>query len=206
MWLSTFVRKKIRYLFLYFLQLRKHIRASEQKIVDLKDEIDSGKLLEMSLAKSRSLCEAQMKMLDKKYNGKNRQGVRVNIANKATLHIGYFRLDLAIEHKEVIAQLKNMESILRENRSETMDLKKERDDYKNQLKLLCGQHKQYQLRESTAHTKIQDAIQMVETAMAEKDAALQREKEIRGKLTLSLCLLVFFSSKNWNEQPTFLFK
>lgn len=56
---------------LYFVvQLRKQIRASEQKVVELKDEIDSGKLLEMSLSKSKSLCEAQMKMLDKKYNGK----------------------------------------------------------------------------------------------------------------------------------------
>lgn len=57
-----------------FVQLKNQIRASEQKIVGLKDEIDSGKLLEMSLAKSRSLCEAQMKMLDKKYNGKKTHG------------------------------------------------------------------------------------------------------------------------------------
>lgn len=78
-----------------------------------------------------------------------------------------------------------MENILRENRLEAIELKKERDDYKNQLKLLGEQQKQYQLRESTAHTKIQDAIQMVEIALAEKSAALQREKEIRGKLSLS---------------------
>lgn len=57
-------------LLLLLLQLRKQIRASEQKIAELKDEIDSGKSLEMSLSKSKSLCEAQMKMLDKKYNGK----------------------------------------------------------------------------------------------------------------------------------------
>lgn len=55
---------------MYFLQLRQQIRASEQKIVELKNEIGSGKLSEMSLSKSKSLCEAQMKALDKKYNGK----------------------------------------------------------------------------------------------------------------------------------------
>lgn len=80
----------------------------------------------------------------------------------------------------MLAQLKNMECILRENRLEAIELKKERDNYQNQLKSLCGQQKQYQLRESTAHTKIQDAIQMVEIALVEKNAALQREKEIRG--------------------------
>ena len=62
-------KKKIIVHLCYYCQLRKQIRASEQKIVELKDEIDSGKLLEMSLSKSKSLCEAQMKMLDKKYNG-----------------------------------------------------------------------------------------------------------------------------------------
>lgn len=90
----------------------------------------------------------------------------------------------------MLAQLKNMESILRENRLEAIELKKERDNYKNQLKLLGEQQKQYQLRESAAHTKIQDAIQMVEIALDEKSAALQREKEIRGKLSVPLFLLV----------------
>lgn len=92
-----------------------------------------------------------------------------------------FLIDLAIEHNEVLAQVKNMENILRENRAEATELKKERDNYKNQLKLLSEQQKQYQLRESTAHTKVQDAIQMVEIALAEKHAATQREKETRGK-------------------------
>lgn len=108
-----------------------------------------------------------------------------------------FFLDLAIEHKEVLAQLKNMENTIRENRYEAIELKKERDDYKNQLKSLCERQKQYQLRESTAHTKIQDAIQMVEIALAEKNAATQREKEIRGRQAVVLppvasCWFVLF--------------
>lgn len=74
-----------------------------------------------------------------------------------------------------------MENILRENRLETVELKKERDDLKKQLLTLCEQHKQYQIRESISHAKIQDAIVMVEAALAEKTAALQREKETRGK-------------------------
>lgn len=89
--------------------------------------------------------------------------------------------DLAIEHKEVLAQLKNMENILRENRFEASELRKERDDIKKQLLTLCEQHRQYQIRESISHAKIQDAIAMVETALAEKTAALQRERETRGE-------------------------
>lgn len=88
-----------------------------------------------------------------------------------------------MEHKEVLAQLKNMEHVLRENRFETTELRRERDDCKKQLKLLYEQQKQYQFRESTAHAKIQDALQMVETAVVEKNAALLHEKEIRGKIS-----------------------
>lgn len=87
---------------------------------------------------------------------------------------------MALEHKEVLAQLKNMETVVRENRFEVIELRKERDEYKNRIKSLCEQHKQHQYRETIAYTKIQDAIQMVESAMAEKNAALLREKEIRG--------------------------
>ncbi|XP_031618135.1 interactor of constitutive active ROPs 2, chloroplastic-like [Contarinia nasturtii] len=138
-------------------QLANQIRASEQKIIELRHEIDSGKTIEMSLAKSKSICEAQMNALDKKYN------------------------DLAIEHKEVLAQLKNMENVLRENRFEMVEIRKERDEYKKQMKSLSELHKQYQVRETVAHTKIQDALHMVEAALAEKHAALQREKEIRDE-------------------------
>lgn len=75
-----------------------------------------------------------------------------------------------------------MENVLRENRFETIELKRDRDECKNQLRVLSEQQKQYQLRESMAHAKMEDAIQMVEAAIAEKNEALQREKEIRGKL------------------------
>ena len=63
--------------------------------------------------------------------------------------------------------------------------------YKNQMKSLCERKNQYQLRESTAHKKVQDAIQMVEVAIAEKNAALQREKEIRGELRVSNKFTIF---------------
>lgn len=163
-------------LFSFCLQLRNHVRASEQKIVELRHEIDSGKMTEISLEKSKSICEAQMKAFDRKYNGKMKCSHLMNVLVLKR----YDDLDLAIEHREVLAQLKNMESVLRENRFEMTELKKERDEYKKQLTLFCEQHRDYQLRESIAHAKIQDAIQMIETALAEKNAALQREKEIRG--------------------------
>lgn len=103
-------------------------------------------------------------------------------------------LDLTLEHKEVLARLKNMERVLYENRYENTELRKERDVYKIQLKSLCEQHKQYQQREAIAHAKIQDAIQMVEAAVAEKNAALQREKEIRGELNSFISFFEHFES------------
>lgn len=63
-------------------QLRKSIQASEQKVTELRHEIDSGKTVEMSLEKSKSICEAQMRALDKKYNGES-----INIFNFQQLKI-----------------------------------------------------------------------------------------------------------------------
>lgn len=81
-----------------------------------------------------------------------------------------------------------MENVLRENRFEIVELRKERDEYKNQIKSLTELRKQFQVRESIAHSKIQDALNMVETALAEKSAAMQREKEIRGSILCGLLL------------------
>lgn len=99
----------------------------------------------------------------------------------STVFYYIIQLDLTIEHRDILAQLKNMESVLRESRFETTELRKERDAYKNKLKSYCDSQKQYQIRESIAHTKLQDALQMIEAALAEKNAAMQREKEIRGE-------------------------
>lgn len=98
---------------------------------------------------------------------------------------------MTVEHREVLAQLRNMESVLRDNRFETTELRKERDEYKKKLESFCELHKQYQIRESIAHTKMQDAIHMIEAAMAERNAAMQREKEIRGN---TIFLVHFYCS------------
>lgn len=73
-----------------------------------------------------------------------------------------------------------METILRENRFEMTELKKERNEWKTQLKSLSEQINEYKQRESIAHSKIQESLQMIESATAERNAAQQREKEIRG--------------------------
>lgn len=56
--------------FQYSFKLKNQLRASQQQIIQFKHDIDSGKSMESSLEKSKSLCEAQMRALDKKYNGK----------------------------------------------------------------------------------------------------------------------------------------
>lgn len=162
------------------------MQASEKRVNELRHEMDSGKSIEINLERSKTFCEAQMKELDKKYNGNK---VFIKLFFSTFVHKYYLIVDLASEHQEVLAKLKNYETVLRENRFEAIELRKERDEYKNQLKLLCEKHKQHQYRETIAYAKIQDALQMVESALAEKNAALQREKEIRGEFYANSSLI-----------------
>lgn len=45
------------------------MQASEERVNELKHDMNSGKSMEMNLEKSKTFCETQMKALDKKYNG-----------------------------------------------------------------------------------------------------------------------------------------
>lgn len=58
------------------------MQASEKRVNELQHEINSGKLMEMNLEKSRSFCEAQMKELDKKYNGNRMASVGISLNEK----------------------------------------------------------------------------------------------------------------------------
>lgn len=91
------------------------------------------------------------------------------------------KIDLIVEHRDVLNQLKNMESAIYESRNEIADLKGARDDYKRKFTLLSEEHKRCELREKEAYAKLSEALHMVDTAITEKNAALQREKELRGK-------------------------
>lgn len=84
------------------------------------------------------------------------------------------------EHKDVLNQLKNMESTIHECRTEIVGLKVERDEYKRKLAALNDEYMRCQAREKVAYTKLYEAIQVVETAIFEKNTAMQRERELRG--------------------------
>lgn len=100
------------------------------------------------------------------------------------------------EHKDVLSQLKNMESTIHECRAEIVGLKVERDEQKQKLTALSDEHVRCQSREKAAYTKLNEAIQVVETAIVEKNAALQREKELRGKFRR----IFFYDSLLLNEK------
>lgn len=85
-----------------------------------------------------------------------------------------------------MSQLKNVEGVLRDNRDEMAKLKKERDELKTKYSLVCEQRQRSEQREAVALKKVMDALQMVDAAIAEKDAASAREKEIRGKFWIIL--------------------
>lgn len=70
---------------------------------------------------------------------------------------------------------------MRENRAEVNELKRDRDVYKKKYLLCCEENKKIQIRESAAYSKVQDAVQMVDVAINERNAAIQREKEIQGE-------------------------
>lgn len=94
-------------------------------------------------------------------------------------------IDLIVEHRDVLGQLKHMESAIHESRTEMADLKRERDDCKRKLAGLGDELKRCQARERIAYAKLNDAIQVVETAITEKNTALQREKELRGECNVA---------------------
>lgn len=77
-------------------------------------------------------------------------------------------------------QLANAEQIARTNRLQLTTLKSERDEFEKQYRMLCDLHSQCRIRETLHFTKIQDSVALAEAAIKERDAAIQREKEIRG--------------------------
>lgn len=77
-------------------------------------------------------------------------------------------------------QLANAEQIARTNRVQLATLKNERDEFEKQYRLLSDMHSQCRIRESLNYAKVQDSVNVAETAVKERDAAIEREKEIRG--------------------------
>lgn len=92
-----------------------------------------------------------------------------------------FRSDLIAEHKQVMEQLANAEQIAHTNRVHLTTLKSERDEFEKQYRVLSDMHSQCRIREMLNFAKIQDSVNVAEGAIKERDAAIEREKEIRGK-------------------------
>lgn len=92
------------------------------------------------------------------------------------------RSDLIVEHKQVMEQLTNGEQIARTNRDQLTTLKSERDESEKQFRLLSDLHSQCRIRETLHFAKIQDSVNVAEVAIKERDAAIEREAEVRGKL------------------------
>lgn len=81
-------------------------------------------------------------------------------------------------------QLTNAEQIARTNRLQLTTLKSERDEFEKQYRMLSDLHSQCRIRETLHFTKIQDSVALAEAAIKERDASIQREKEIRGNLLI----------------------
>lgn len=90
------------------------------------------------------------------------------------------RSDLLAEHKQVMEELANAEQIARTNRLQLATLKNERDEFEKQYQMLSDLHSQCRPRETIHFAKIQESVNLAEAAIKERDAAIDREKEIRG--------------------------
>lgn len=100
------------------------------------------------------------------------------------------RLDLLAEHKQIMEELANAEQIARTNRVQLATLKSERDEFEKQYQVLSDLHSQCRIRETTHFAKIQESVNLAETAIKERDTAIDREKEIRGSSGCELCEFV----------------
>lgn len=149
--------------------------TSQKQVAHLERDIEHEKASKAKLEQSKSICEAKMNALDNKYKGRRHSSSLIDNDHS----VGAFKV-LQDEHKELLEQLKCMQNVYDTNRIELLDLKKERDEYKQKLMVICEHVKNCQTRETIAYSKIENAIQMAEAAIVEKNAAFQREQEIRG--------------------------
>lgn len=86
------------------------------------------------------------------------------------------------EHNELLEQLKRTEEATKAKQSEFASILREKERLEQQVAISASAQNTYRIREAIAYGKIQEAIILAETAIAEKKAALVREKDIRGNL------------------------
>lgn len=85
------------------------------------------------------------------------------------------------EQNQLFEQVKRTEELNKNSKTEIANIMREREHLEQTVALALMTQKEYRIRESIAYNKIQEALNIAEVAIAEKNAALVRENEIRGE-------------------------
>lgn len=164
----------------------------EAKIVHLQNEMKEAKASHMNLEQSKRLCEQKLIDLDKKHNGnflfdlKSAHFLKTIVCSRALViaKILYISVitELLVEHNELLAHIKRSEEVTKGQQNGYASIVREKQRLEQEIAVLITAQKAYRMREAMAHSKIQEALNVAEAAIAEKNAAIQREKDIKGSI------------------------
>lgn len=97
-----------------------------------------------------------------------------------------FNSELLAEHNELLAQLKRSDNIAKGKQNEFASILRENERLGQEIAISKSAQKAYRIREVMAYAKIQEAIGVAEAAITEKNAAVQREKDIKGMIAMEI--------------------
>lgn len=88
--------------------------------------------------------------------------------------------DIISEQSQSLEHIQKTESTLNNAKSQIVDIMRERRNLEERLKFSTTTLREHMNRETDALAKVQEVLQIADVAIAEKNSALLREKEIRG--------------------------
>lgn len=128
----------------------------ESKIQQLTDELNKQMIINQNLAETNSKVTENFKTIDEKYK------IVLGELSKS--------LERNRDTEKALIDSKNKNSELIKNRMEL-------EECLNKANAIAREH---MIRETEAIRKVQEALQVAETAMLEKNASLIRERDISG--------------------------
>lgn len=87
---------------------------------------------------------------------------------------------MLLEHNELLAQIKRSEELAKGQQNAYSSVVREKERLEQEIAISIEAQKSYRIREALAHSKLQEALSVAEAAIAEKNDAIRREKDIKG--------------------------
>lgn len=146
----------------------------------MKSELEKEKEMKLCFLKNYKNTEEKLKLLEQKHNG-NLANIRTD-AHKNYRNCKYFPfLELIAEKPKYIKHITLLEQQLHSLKLSNAELQNAKNAIEKRLtESLCTVRESTQ-RETDALTKVQELLNITDLAIAEKNATLLREKDVRGK-------------------------